>query len=262
MGSPSGAQCIGKTNVVQMYQYKGIDTWAIFNGKQFIHAGDSVELEPFLTMLDNGGTTGYTLKLYRDVDDPDTITDKTECNGSFNFRLMGRTSAERGGVSGYLPGGTSVIDEVTKKISGIISDQVTEVIEEKFNGSQEPARESLGDIVLGYLQDPQKMQMAIGFVNGLRGMFAPAGFSPMPAALSGANMPAAPMPPPRRAGVAVGSVADAPDDNPEKLRLVTAIDRLGRVDPDIITTLERLADLAETNKQMYDYAKGMLPPKK
>lgn len=258
MASGTGVQCMGASNVLKMYEYKGVDTWSIFHNKQLIHSGaDGDELEAFLQMLDNSSTSLYTCKVYRAVDDPDKITDKTECNGSFNFRLTAPQGREAA-VGGVMRGTPNVMDAITQKIAGVISDEVADVIDRKFNGEAEAEpKEQWGDVIMGYVKEPAKLQQLIaGFKMLMNG-------GETPAQLAGVNAPPAPIP--RRAGgnaSPVAGVADAPDDNPEKLRLVVAINRLGVVDPDIITTLERLADLAENNKPMYDTAKAMLPPKK
>lgn len=251
----TGIQCTGIGNVVSMYEYKGINTWAVFQQKQFIHAGTGVEdLEEFLGMLEAKSVSGYTLKVYRNVADPDQITDKTECNGSFNFKLQPLVERDRETVSG-LRGGSNVMDVVTAKIAGAIGDEVAEIIDRKFNGEPEPEKkQSFGDVILGLINEPAKLNQLIAGFNMLTGRAVAA-----PAQLAGpvAN-------PVRRAGgnENIAGIATAPDDDPDKLRLVNAIDRLSMVDPDIISTLERLADLGETNKPLYDTAKTMLPPKK
>lgn len=260
MATASGVQCMGAANVLKMYDYKQVEVWAIFHNKQLIHSGaDGDELDAFLQMLDGNSPSLYTLKVYRAVDDPEKITDKTECNGSFNFRLTAPGSREvsMNGVQRSTP---NVMDAVTAKIAGVISDEVADIIDEKFNGKEnaEP-KESWGDVILGLVKEPHKLHQLIATGKMLLNGGAP------PAALSGVDTQAAPPMPIRRAGGnanVVAGVVDTPDTNPAKLRLVNAINRLEKVDSDIISTMERLADLAETNKAMYDYAKTMLPPVK
>src|SRR6516162_6574636 len=81
-------QFIGRKATVDAVRNRGLETWALFQGKQFITAGSGPDsLDEFLKKLEPGGTMAmYLVKVYRGID-PEDVTDKTECSGSFNFKL-------------------------------------------------------------------------------------------------------------------------------------------------------------------------------
>ncbi len=52
------AMAFGKDTVVSYFTNRGLDIWSVFQGKQFITAGQgSDQLTEFLTMLEPGGST-------------------------------------------------------------------------------------------------------------------------------------------------------------------------------------------------------------
>lgn len=76
----------GKKQVLQMFEERDINTWGIWQGKQFIHKGEGSELlESFLSLIEtNAGTTQYTLKVFDDLQ-VKQVKEDTKADGSFNF---------------------------------------------------------------------------------------------------------------------------------------------------------------------------------
>lgn len=90
----SAIQFFGRGTVVEAFEKRNCAAWSLWAGRQFLLsklAGDAGEaadaLDEYLQMIEPSGTTAtYTLKVY---DEPPAgrITDKTPCDGSFNFKL-------------------------------------------------------------------------------------------------------------------------------------------------------------------------------
>jgi len=220
-------QFFGRPNVLSAYAHRGIEVWAIFNGKNLITSGQTTdELDNFLGLLEPGGSAApYILKVYRDHD-ADDITDKTECNGSFTFKLTDPGyNATRLGASD--PG----INERFERLENLIVGYVTQDAEDK----PEKDENDLMSIIMGYLKEPQKLALVINAVRG----FATNAIAPVPAA--------------------VGSVTPGANNTEENLqRLSVALDKLERADPKIVEHLEALADIAEKKPPTFKMLLSML----
>lgn len=255
MASGKAIQFFGREKVIEAFEYRSIETWAVFSDKQYMHSGSGADdLDIFLQMLEPGGSAGvYTLKVYREQSDPDKITDKTECNGSFNFRLTEKQAMGAIGMHGSRV--ASVTDIVTAKITGLISDEVSQAIEKRFNGEDTEKEETITDIVIGYMKEPDKL---ISVLGALRGLFAPVSApAVMPAMLAGVAQPAAMA---RRAG-SVGIVPAegiANEADVLQARLVAVLQRLEKIDPNILETLEKLAALGEQSPAKYKMGLSLL----
>jgi len=242
----SSVQFFGKENVLKAYNTRGIDAWGLFDRKQFIHAGSgSIELETFLDMLTPGGSNSiYTLKVYRDIDDADDITDKTECNGSFNFKLFAVNQVAPGAV---MAGPGQSTDPILAKLQGVINQEVSNAIEKKLSGDrdEEDEQENWNSVIMGYVREPEKL---VQVIHAIGSYFKPGAAPSYPSAvLAGANKPV------QRVGAAEQDSAD------EKLqRLASVLDRLERADPEILDHLEQLADLAEKQPAKYKLALSFL----
>lgn len=221
----AAVQFFGRSNVLSAYRHRGIDVWAIFNGKNLITSGETAEeLNNFLDLLEPGGSAApYILKVYRDAD-ADDITDKTECNGSFTFKLTDPAySSTR--IAGTDPSINERFERLEKMIAGV--------------GTEEPEKDEndLMSIIMGYLKEPQKLALVINAVRG----FAVNAMSP-------AAAPAA-----------VGAVTPGANNTEDNLqRLSAALDKLEKSDPDIIAHLEKLADIAEKKPPTFKMLLNML----
>lgn len=221
----SAVQFFGKESVLTAYKARGFDVWGLFQGKNLITSGEDAEgLEQFLTMLEPGGSSAqYTLKVFRDLDDPDDVTDKTEANGSFSFKLsqplgsLGRTN--------------EVIINRLEAIEKRLEDSMK--VEDEAEADDE---NDIGFIMMQYLKDPQKLALGLQAIKG----FISSAMAPQTLA----NVPAA-----------VGSVSD-PNEKLE--RLSVALDKLESKDPNIVEHLEKLAKIAEEKPGTFTMLLNML----
>lgn len=219
-------QFFGRSNVLSAYNHRGIEVWGIFNGKNLITSGQTAdELDNFLGLLEPGGSAApYILKVYRDQD-ADDITDKTECNGSFTFKLTDP------GYNATRLGGT---DPSISERLGILEKMVVGAYKEEPEEDDEN-KEDIMSIIMGYLKEPQKLALVINAVRG----FATNAIAPVPAA--------------------VGSVTPGANNTEENLqRLSVALDKLERADPKIVEHLEALADIAEKKPPTFKMLLTML----
>jgi hypothetical protein len=218
----AAVQFFGKESVLNAYNHRKIETWGLFQGKSFITSGGSVEeLSTFLAMLEPGGSTApYTLKVYRDIDDPEEVTEKSEANGSFSFKLTDPGYSSRGV-------GAAVPNELMQRM---------DKLEQLISGTEEEEEEeSIQDIIMGYLKDPNKLSFAISAIKGL----VTGVMSPQPVG-------------------AVGAVT-SPGSQEEKLeRLSIALDTLESKDAKIVEHLEALAKIAQEKPGTFDMLLKML----
>lgn len=245
----AAVQFFGTQDVVEAYSERGISCWAIVESRKLLNAGDDADtLSKYLDRLSKSGTAAtYTLQFYRDCDDPESILPKTECSSSFNFKLSEPSSMGGVGMPSRFAGG----NVIQNRLNQYLEDEVGKVIEKRLKGAdEEPAKPSFEDTLMGLLQEPDKL---IGIINGVRGWFNKTPAMGMPAMVGTAE-------PMRRAGSASPQpmAPAAWDSEAEMERLYLAVQRLVKVDPAIITTIEKLADMAEKSPEKYKMAKTML----
>lgn len=218
-------QFVGRKAVVDAVRNRQLETWALFQGKQFITAGSGPDsLDDFLKKLEPGGTMAmYLVKVYRNVD-PEDVTDKTECNGSFNFKLTD-PEARNGSTD------PAVLDRLERIEGALLGDEDDEDDEDN----------SLMGILMGYLKEPEKLATIIGAFRGLNSA-APVSNSfpaPSPGAIGSTE---------QRPAVTAGT---EPYTEQDAQRLALAIDKLEKADPLIIEHLEKLAALAVKNPALF-----------
>lgn len=236
--------------VLEAFNSRGIDTWSICQGKDLIAAGSGTEeLQSFLELLSKGRyPVVYTLRVYNGAGDPDSITNKTECNGSFKFQLE-TAEGVPAAVSGTRFAGTDII---TQRIHGVISDKVGKYVDDLLSGKeQEEKKPSLKDVALGYLENPEDLGQLVGAISGIVQMFKGGA---APAMVAGPRLPAS------FAGTAPAGPAEPSQAERDALgaRLVAAVNRLEKCDPEIVLHLEQLATVAEQKPALYKMALGFL----
>jgi hypothetical protein len=210
-------QFVGRKATVDAVRNRGLDTWALFQGKQFITAGDGPDvLDEFLKKLEPGGSLAlYMVKVYKGIA-PDDVTDRTECNGSFTFKL---TDPDR-------PAGTdpAILDRL-ERIEGMLTG-------DGEDDEDDDEENSLMGIVMSYIKEPDKLATLIGAFRGA-GPAAPVSNSFTPQT--------------------IGSTSPPPVYNEAMAqRLGKAIDQLERADPKIIDHLEKLAALSVKNPMLFN----------
>jgi hypothetical protein len=240
-----------KDEVLQAFKARSIDVWAICQGKELICAGDGAdELETFLDMLNNGRhPVIYTLRVYNGAGDADCITNKTECNGSFKFQLESAGAVQQ--VSGVMPRFAGGVDAITQRIHGAISEKVGKYVDDLLSGKEAAEKKpTFKDIAIGYLENPEDLQMIMGTIGSVVAMFKGVPMAP-PAMVAG------PREPQRFAGAGAAD-AGASEQDAKGERLCNAINRLEKCDPDIVIHLEQLATIAETKPAIYTMALNFL----
>ena len=76
----------GVESVLNAYDQRGVETWAVVQSKQMLNKGDSREdLEKYLKSLWQDSTAIFVLNFYEC--DVDTVKPTTPNDGSFNFKL-------------------------------------------------------------------------------------------------------------------------------------------------------------------------------
>jgi len=233
------------------YNARGLGTWAIFDKKNIMQAGDDEgTLHSYLELLQqHGSNTVYTMKLYKNVN-ADDITDKTECNGSFNFNLTDSMSGYVGGMGSMGNGHIGLINRIS-------------ALEKELKEAKEPAEKTtIGSTVMGWMQDPEDVVKIIGaVVQGIAMLKGQPAY-----ALAGTQPVQNSIPPPQTPQGGVTDAGEQPVNEyglteqqmKEQLRIANALQRLQAKDPEIVTHLEQLANLAEKNPAMFQIALGML----
>lgn len=214
-------QFIGKERILDAYNEYGAETWALFQGRKKVVAGDgAANLAHWLDMFSPAGSTAtYTLRVYNDIEDPEHIGPSTDYSACWDFKLTDSYNGSMGGF-GQL---AQRLDAIEKKLSD--------------EGPGEDGFD-LNGIVTGWLKNPEQLGMVIGAVKQLLGH------------------PPAPMP----AMAAVGALDPQPGKenqpmNPEETyqRLSKVLDRLEKQDPQILEHLEKLATIAETKPKTFQF---------
>lgn len=216
----------GKDAVLNAYDSRDADTWAIFTGKELITKGTGREdLSTFLSMLSDGFSNAiYILKIYDQESEAD-VKDNTPCDGSFRFSL----SSTGGAVSGS--GGN---DALNARLAAI---------EKKLSGPQEET-ETIGSVLLGLLKEPEQLVHLITAGRMLLGFNTP-------------QMAAGVTAPPRQLAGITDDILEGPDDN-KRERLVRCLDILGEGDPKFIDRLEKLAKIKTESPDSYKALIAML----
>lgn len=243
----ASVQFRGMESVLRAYTYKGVDVWAIFDGKRLQHKGAGEnELEEYLKLILSGGSTAtLTLKIYEELDDPKKVKGTTPDDGSFNFKLV---TIEEDGETIYRSNKLGTLAQMGETLSSI--DQRLAKLESEEPGEEEDEEfsESFGRAVqkaiIGAVEDPAKLGT---FISTIRALLDPV--KPVPAI---GNI--------HRAGIVrpitteenindmgnIGEQIDAQQISEEQLqRLSVALDTLGKHDPLIVEHLEKLAKVAE-----------------
>jgi hypothetical protein len=212
-------QFIGKEQIMQLFENKKIDVWSIFQYKQLIHKGTGEDdLNGFLDMLQAGGSNAvYTLKVYEGVTDPLMIKEKTDCDGSYNFKFENDRSGP--GISAYTPRNQEILNRLEAIEQRLIDDP---------REDNEP--DTIGSVIVDVIKDPA---MALQWITILQGIFGKTNQAPPVAPLRSIE--------PVQAQV-IGNITD---DETDKLnRLEKALDILEKNDPKIIMHLEKLAEIS------------------
>lgn len=220
----TGVQLIGKKAVLDSFTAMDCECWALFQGKQFIVSGCGAEdLERWLSsFFDSGTTATYMIRVYDTDTPPTSSTASTDYVACVSFKL---TDAYEGlGIAGHSVGLMERIKGIEKKL-------------DEREDQEEDEGPALDKIIMGWFTDPAKLQQVAGVIK----MFM--GGSPVeavPAAVQGIGA----IEPGTSASVTPAAEVDIN-------RLAAALDILGAKDPKIVEHLEKLANLATKEPELF-----------
>lgn len=251
----ASVQFRGIDGVLKAYDYKGIDLWAVFEGKRLCHKGSgSDELKEYLELTYQYGSNGtYILKVYEDLSDAKQIKSSTPDDGSFNFKLV---ELDADADVAYRTGRVSVIGQIGSTLQKI--NERLELLEKPVDEEpeEETFSEALGNAVqkavIGAIENPAKIG---AFMDAVKEIL---GFSVAKPAIGNIT----------RAGGLQQKIITGMDttneigneyeqektsqDQEERLkRLASAIDTLERFDSEIVEHLEKLSKIAANNPKKF-----------
>jgi hypothetical protein len=194
---------IGKETSIAALSRFNCDYWALFQNKQLVVTKDQFdELGEWMDMLGESGSSGaYTVRLYNEPGPFDWSTPYV-CN--FNISLNDRYAGM--GITGYN-------NQLVQRIAAL----------EGKKSEDKEAKKDFGDVVMGWLESPEDLQVIAGIIGQFMG---------------------------KPAVQAIGNVSPQftppamPIDQQDKLtRLSQVLDRLEKRDPKLLDHLEKLAKL-------------------
>jgi len=221
-----GVQLIGKKAVLSRFGNFDTETWALYQGKQFIVGGVGAEsLGEWLADFEQAGSTAtYMLRVY-DLDTaPTASTANADYIACINFKLVDMYDGY--GIAGHTT-------KLMERISGL-----EKKLQEKEEGSDEEESD-LNSIIMGWLSDPIKLGQVAGAV---RTIFGSGGSIQQPIPIS----PATPVQ--TVSGFNNSSAAVTQDP---VTRVAAALDELEKRDPKLVEHLEKLAKLAKNDPMIF-----------
>jgi len=254
-------QFIGIDAVVKAFEYKKTAAWSIFQGRNLLHKHEGKDidesadtLQEFLQMISTGTTAIYTLKVYESVE---KITEKTGCDGSFNFRLVNEDTRQR--TNEYFDNGRSKLLERL------------EAIEQKLNDDEEPEEppSALGQLGNILLADPSKLPALVSSLLSTLSLILPGQKQQPPQQMQPVYIPQPQVPPTvypiandyNVPAAAIGNIEESRTVNNSSVTPVKSvtdplqqhIETLKRNDPQITEHLGKLARMSESDKGTFDY---------
>lgn len=243
----AGVQFFGKEAVLQAYNSRGIDTWAIFDGKNMVFPGEGEELLSDILDKLEGGSAAYTLAVYNNGIPSNQLTNRTENNGAFRFKLD-KDARAVGNVQRAGSGG----DPVLQEINTMLAAEVRDILRERINGvrKDEPKEETWTDILKETIRtNPGVVVQTIGAIKDFFNTGNVSAFAPV--ALGAVK--------PQIAGMVNETTqhsAEGVDIDQDRWEAV--LQRLENADPDILIHLEKLATMAEKEPSKYKMALSFL----
>lgn len=213
----TGIQIIGRGDILSAYNRLGASSWAVYQGKQFIVGGtDAADLDEWLSMFEKSGTTAtYYLRTYDYKEAPTSSTGNSEYTGCIAFKVV--DLYEGNGIAGH-----------DKKLMERIG-----ALEQQLQEKEEPEEsEGLDAVIMGWLNDPVKLNQVAGAVRQI--------FGKEPVALPGQGI-----------GSVNGPVTAAQQQGDNLDRLGAALDTLEKKDVKLVEHLEKLAALAQSDPALF-----------
>lgn len=217
----TGVQLIGKDAVLTAFNKLPYDFWGIYEGKTPKVFGEGADaLGEWLDMFCAAGSTAtYILRIYDTDSLPTSQSGGVDFVASLNFKLV--DMYEGYGIAGHTTKLMQRIEGLEKKLAGSDEDEGEE--------------EDINSILMGWLNNPEKLGMVVGAFRQLIG-----GGDAVPA-IAGNGLQAQ-----QTVGGFAGSgagTAAGSDDDVRLQRLAAALDQLEKKDPRLVEHLEKLAKL-------------------
>lgn len=241
-GISSSVQFRGADMVLEAFDQRNIEAWALWQGKQFIGKGIGREpLEWWLVNLQKMHSTAvYTLKVFEDIKDEKCIKEKTECDGSFNFRLF--EPGDIGAINGYYREGAGFMPPAVQKAlqeQDAKIDRIVALLEDQADDEEPEPVGALG-VIGQLLQEPEKLEKLIRVGKALLGVG-----DPVPARVGSVNR-------------LEGAAEEKTVGEDSVYRMASALDILEKHDPDFVAHLEKLAGIAEQKPDQFKNLIAML----
>jgi len=229
----TSVQLIGKPAVLGRFQKLDCEAWALYQGKQFIVGGTGADtLGDWLHDLETSGSTAtYVLRVYDSEDTPTSSTGNSDYIACINFKVV--DIYEGGGIAGRN-------DRLMETIRGI----QTEIKElRKPAESEEPEGETIGSVIMDWLQNPEKLGIVVGIARQIFGTVTPIPIAQPVQAIAGLTNPNT-------------QVENSSEEGLQ--RIAKALDVLGECDPQLVVHLEKLAKLAKEEPVLFKSVIGKL----
>lgn len=235
MAISASVQFIGIDPVLNAYEARKVAPWALFMNRQFLfkYEGDDLKegAELLATILNqlNESPAVYTLKVYEDLPGG-KIREKTECDGSFNFRIVDA----QGGAVGMVGGGSANY-ELVRLMQDIRQDQKQLAERLEMLESDEIEGEISGvNSTIGVIKEVMNIPGVGELLSGIIGrVFNPISAAPI-------------------AGIA-GAPANEnlPDESIELRRVLSAYSIIKEGMPDALVLLEKLAMMQQSEPDKF-----------
>jgi hypothetical protein len=218
----TGVPIIGKDQVIDRFETLGATAWALYQGKQFIVGGLGADtLDEWLTHFAAAGSTAtYMLRAYDADQAPTSATGNADYKACIPFKVVDPYQGM--GIAGQ---NAKLVDRI-----GALEKQLTE--------KEDDQGDDIGDIVMGWLSDPVKLNQVAGAVRMLLGTGGNVG--------GYAEQTATPL-------QTIAGMNPQPAEDQDALldQVSGALDVLSKKDKDIVKHLKKLADLAEKEPALF-----------
>jgi hypothetical protein len=219
----TGVQLIGKKAVLSRFETLNADAWALYQGKQFIVGGIGADtLAEWIDCFDQTGSTAtYLLRVYDSEEMPTSSTGSTDYLACISFKV---TDAYEGyGIAGH---SSKLLERI-----GALEKQLKDKEESDDDNTD------LNSIIMGWLNDPVKLNQVAGAV---RMMFGMGGLGTVNESL------------PVSAGVQTISGFTNPIATGDPVaRIAAALDTLEKKDTKLVIHLEKLAALSQNEPALF-----------
>lgn len=254
-------QCRGKDKVLELFDNRKVEAWSIWQGPQFLFKGIGADsLENMLDTLLSGANAIYTLKVYEDIDDEKKIKSKTPDDGSFNFRLHTEpgTSFEAPAYVWDRRMGIQKEIEELKEQNRLLMEKLSQIESDDDDEEEDDEPDnSINGIINGIIADPNKAKPWIEMIDRLMGVIG-ARQQQQPQQRSIAGIPQYQnnlQPMSQQQTPPATQETDIFSDEEKMTRIYNALQKISKVDPEIVEHLEKLGEMAEQKPNKF---KGIL----